>query len=65
MLCSFCGKHVDEITILIQGPGVTICDECIQLCVEVVMRKHREHYKALQESNNLLHYAEVNHTEGM
>jgi len=30
--CSFCGKNQDEVTRLIAGPGVFICDECVQLC---------------------------------
>lgn len=30
--CSFCGKTQDEVTRLIAGPGVFICDECVQLC---------------------------------
>ncbi|MEV6526752.1 ClpX C4-type zinc finger protein [Longispora sp. NPDC051575] len=30
--CSFCGKHENEIATLIAGPGVYICDECVQLC---------------------------------
>ena len=30
--CSFCGKTQDEIYRLISGPGVYICDECVNLC---------------------------------
>lgn len=36
MECSFCGKLVDEIEILISGPNVYICNECVDLCVEVL-----------------------------
>jgi ATP-dependent Clp protease ATP-binding subunit ClpX len=35
-LCSFCGKHQDQVQRLIAGPGVFICDECIQLCNEIL-----------------------------
>jgi len=35
--CSFCGKHQDEVGKLIAGPDVFICDECIDLCNEIVM----------------------------
>ena len=34
--CSFCGKSQDEVDKLIAGPGVCICDECIELCSEIV-----------------------------
>ena len=35
-LCSFCGKNQDQVQRLIAGPGVFICDECIQLCNEIL-----------------------------
>jgi len=35
-LCSFCGKQQDQVQRLIAGPGVFICDECIQLFNEVL-----------------------------
>ena len=31
--CSFCGKHESQVHRMIQGPGVRICDECVQLCM--------------------------------
>jgi hypothetical protein len=34
--CSFCGKHQDQVQRLIAGPGVFICDACIQLCNEIL-----------------------------
>ncbi len=34
--CSFCGKHQDEVSKLVSGPDVFICDECIELCNEIV-----------------------------
>ena len=36
LLCSFCGKSQDEVRKLIAGPSVYICDECIQLCNEII-----------------------------
>ena len=36
VLCSFCGKSQDEVKKLIAGPSVYICDECIDLCNEIV-----------------------------
>ncbi len=34
--CSFCGKAQDQVKKLIAGPGVYICDECIELCNEII-----------------------------
>ncbi|MCL1853502.1 MAG: ATP-dependent Clp protease ATP-binding subunit ClpX [Peptococcaceae bacterium] len=34
--CSFCGKNQDEVKKLVAGPGVYICDECIELCNEII-----------------------------
>lgn len=34
--CSFCGKSQKQVKKLIAGPGVYICDECIELCVEII-----------------------------
>ncbi|MGI6036585.1 MAG: ClpX C4-type zinc finger protein, partial [Limnochordia bacterium] len=34
--CSFCGKIQEQVKKLIAGPGVYICDECIELCNEII-----------------------------
>ena len=34
--CSFCGKEQDQVKKLVAGPGVYICDECIELCNEII-----------------------------
>ncbi|MBD5560912.1 MAG: ATP-dependent Clp protease ATP-binding subunit ClpX [Clostridia bacterium] len=34
--CSFCGKNQDQVKKLIAGPGVYICDECVDLCSEII-----------------------------
>ncbi|WP_373500413.1 ATP-dependent Clp protease ATP-binding subunit ClpX [Desulfococcus sp.] len=36
LFCSFCGKSQNEVKKLIAGPAVYICDECIQLCSEII-----------------------------
>ena len=36
LLCSFCGKSQRQVKKLIAGPGVYICDECIELCNEII-----------------------------
>jgi ATP-dependent Clp protease ATP-binding subunit ClpX len=38
-ICSFCGKDQEEVGKLIAGPDVFICDECIELCNEIVQEK--------------------------
>ena len=42
LLCSFCGKSQDEVKKLIAGPSVYICDECIQLCNEIIAEEYGE-----------------------
>ena len=34
--CSFCGKPESQVHRMIQGPGVRICDECVQLCMSIL-----------------------------
>ena len=36
LMCSFCGKSQEEVRKLVQGPGVYICDECVDLCNEIL-----------------------------
>jgi ATP-dependent Clp protease ATP-binding subunit ClpX len=37
--CSFCGKGQKEVKKLIAGPGVYICDECIDLCNDIIVEE--------------------------
>lgn len=37
--CSFCGKAQTEVKTLVAGPGVFICDECVQLCQGIIAKK--------------------------
>ena len=41
--CSFCGKSEREVHRMIQGPGVRICDECVQLCMDVLEDGYEPH----------------------
>ncbi|HYM51037.1 MAG TPA: ClpX C4-type zinc finger protein [Candidatus Limnocylindrales bacterium] len=34
--CSFCGKRQDQVKRLVAGPGVYICDQCVELCNQVI-----------------------------
>ena len=46
LLCSFCGKSQDEVKKLIAGPSVYICDECIQLCDEIIAEEYGQESEA-------------------
>jgi ATP-dependent Clp protease ATP-binding subunit ClpX len=48
--CSFCGKSQEQVRKLIAGPGVYICDECIELCNEII---EEELYKSTDEGTRL------------
>ena len=50
LLCSFCGKSQRQVKKLIAGPGVYICDECIELCNEII---EEELYKNVDENLRL------------
>jgi ATP-dependent Clp protease ATP-binding subunit ClpX len=58
LLCSFCGKNQDEVNKLIAGPSVYICDECIQLCNEIIAEEYSQEDDKEDESQ-LLKPAEI------
>ncbi|MDQ0208027.1 ATP-dependent protease Clp ATPase subunit [Alkalicoccobacillus murimartini] len=36
LTCSFCGKAQDQVRKIVAGPGVSICDECVEMCTEII-----------------------------
>ena len=50
LFCSFCGKNQKEVKKLIAGPAVYICDECIQLCGEIVEEESQKVSEDLEPS---------------
>ena len=59
--CSFCGKSQDQVRKLIAGPGVYICDQCIDLCSEII-EEELEHGDLMYDSEsdiNLLKPKEI------
>ena len=48
LFCSFCGKNQSEVRKLIAGPAVYICDECIQLCSEIIEEESEKDADALE-----------------
>ena len=54
--CSFCGKSQENVKKIVAGPGVYICDECIELCTNIIEAELYEEEKAgytLNELNNV------------
>ena len=49
MRCSFCGKHHSEVAKLVAGPGVYICDGCVDLCSAVLAEATHEEPPSLPE----------------
>ena len=41
LYCSFCGKSQHEVKKLIAGPTVFICDECVELCMDIIKEEHQ------------------------
>ena len=50
--CSFCGKSQEQVRKLIAGQGVYICDECINLCQEIIEEEMLEAPKARPRSRS-------------
>ena len=58
LVCSFCGKSQDEVRKLIAGPTVYICDECIDLCNDIIAEEC-DHDETLNASSNVPKPAEI------
>lgn len=56
--CSFCGKVQEQVKKLIAGPGVYICDECIELCNEIIEEELNEDVEV--ELNSIPRPKEIN-----
>ena len=57
--CSFCGKSRDEVRKLIAGPTVYICDECVNLCNDIIAEDWEEAKEEI--SSKLKKPAEIKH----
>ena len=58
--CSFCGKSQQEVAKLIAGPSVYICDECIELCNEMVLDSPQDENATAQFDKHVLKPKEIN-----
>lgn len=61
LYCSFCGKSQDEVRKLIAGPSVFICDECVDLCNDII-REEIQEAEPQEESDRLPIPAEIAET---
>jgi ATP-dependent Clp protease ATP-binding subunit ClpX len=57
LCCSFCGKSQEEVRKLIAGPQVYVCDECVELCNEIMIEEWNEERK--REAKKLLKPVEI------
>lgn len=60
LYCSFCGKSQHEVRKLIAGPSVFICDECVDLCNDII-REELQDIEVQEESDHLPVPAEIRH----
>jgi ATP-dependent Clp protease ATP-binding subunit ClpX len=49
LYCSFCGKSQHEVRKLIAGPTVFICDECVELCMDIIKEESKDTFTKHQE----------------
>jgi len=49
LYCSFCGKSQHEVRKLIAGPTVFICDECVELCMDIIKEENKDSFVKTQE----------------
>ena len=58
LYCSFCGKSQHEVRKLIAGPTVFICDECVELCMDIIKGKRNfvKHQDGLPSPKEILKF---------
>ena len=49
LYCSFCGKSQHEVRKLIAGPTVFICDECVELCMDIIKEESKSNFSKNEE----------------
>ena len=49
LYCSFCGKSQHEVRKLIAGPTVFICDECVELCMDIIKEESKDNFVKHQD----------------
>ena len=51
LYCSFCGKSQHEVKKLIAGPTVFICDECVELCMDIIREENKNNHSVEKKDN--------------
>ena len=51
LYCSFCGKSQHEVKKLIAGPTVFICDECVELCMDIIREENKNNSSVEKKDN--------------
>ncbi len=62
MHCSFCGKSQHEVNKLIAGPSVFVCDECVELCNDIIMEELKEEVETKTAEDDVPTPREINGT---
>ena len=55
LYCSFCGKSQNEVRKLIAGPSVYVCDECVELCNDIIREELQENHAQVSDKLCLLY----------
>ena len=64
--CSFCGKTQDQVRKLIAGPnGVYICDDCIDICAEIIEEEFEDEVTPSEEAEEITLYKPIEIKEFM
>ena len=63
-LCSFCGKSEYDVDVIITGPAVYICDQCIGVCITHIARIAGIRKRALEDAIEMIHHFEINNSGG-
>ena len=50
LFCSFCGKSQKEVKKLIAGPTVFVCDECVELCMDIIKEDGKDNQNKIKQS---------------
>ena len=61
LFCSFCGKNQKEVKKLIAGPTVFVCDECVELCMDIIKEDNKNNKFKINQGeviSNVLPYIE-------
>ena len=49
LFCSFCGKNQKEVKKLIAGPTVFVCDECVELCMDIIKEDNKNNKSKIKK----------------